>query len=746
MINSNTLFRNVIFLLLLNCAIFFPQNNLHAQACGCTNCPIFMPDNFVGDFLINVMGATSPTLGQNGQGVCGVKIHFDHEYLGDLKIVLTSPGGQSVTLIGPTGLFGSTDGTMWDVSFVPCGNSAAPDPGFASTWSNNQFWAFFGNYLGSYYPNFGCLEDFNSGPVNGTWTLTVTDAQSVDVGSFYSYEIIFCDPSGINCFSCAADAGALNQNDLSACVGSSTLNLNLPPTYVFPAVAPPAADYIYTYVISGAGGVILAYDPGADLSGFGPGSYTVCGMSYLTSQENLIPPPNGSLTTTQLNTQLASTVPPFCGDISSNCVNVTIKPIPVIEVNSPTTCSGQAVTLTATGATSYTWSSGGMGASETVNPAVTNTYTVTGTTNGCSGTAVATVTVAPSLTINVNSPTICNGQSATLNASGATSYTWSSGGTGASETVNPIITTIYTVTGTNNGCTGTALATVTVNPILSSSFPAAICTGSSYLFNGINITTAGAYKDTLTSISGCDSIVTLHLTVDSVLNSSFPVAICTGSSYLFNGINLTTAGAYKDTLNSVSGCDSIITLNLTMNPKPIINISSDTTIAQGTSATLTIVGGNSYNWSPSIGLSSTISNLVIASPSNTTAYCVIVTDTNSCSEDTCVVVIVKQPVEIPPCKSSGVELKVPNAFSPNGDDNNDLYCLQGWNECIESFTIAVYNRWGEKVFESNNPNFCWNGTLRGQPLDAGVFVYIIKAKYHDQFQKIEKRGNVSLIR
>ena len=209
---------------------------------------------------------------------------------------------------------------------------------------------------------------------------------------------------------------------------------------------------------------------------------------------------------------------------------------------------------------------------------------------------------------------------------------------------------------------------------------------------------------------------------------------------------MTTAGAYKDTLNSVSGCDSIITLNLTMNPKPIINISSDTTIAQGTSATLTIVGGNSYNWSPSIGLSSTISNLVIASPSNTTAYCVIVTDTNSCSEDTCVVVIVKQPVEIPPCKSSGVELKVPNAFSPNGDDNNDLYCLQGWNECIESFTIAVYNRWGEKVFESNNPNFCWNGTLRGQPLDAGVFVYIIKAKYHDQFQKIEKRGNVSLIR
>ena len=67
-----------------------------------------MPDNFTGDFNINVMGATNPILGQNGQSVCGVNIHFDHEYLGDLSITLTAPNGQSVQLVGPIGFFGLT--------------------------------------------------------------------------------------------------------------------------------------------------------------------------------------------------------------------------------------------------------------------------------------------------------------------------------------------------------------------------------------------------------------------------------------------------------------------------------------------------------------------------------------------------------------------------------------------------------------------------------------------------------------
>lgn len=322
------------------CMFFGGQQGLRAQGdCVCTNCPQFMPDNFVGDFLINVMGATNNTLGQNGQGVCGVNINFDHEYLGDLSIVLTSPSGQSVTLVGPIGLFGSTDFTTWDVSFVPCGDAANPDAGFANQWNNNQPWGMFGNYTGAYYPSNGCLENFNSGPVNGTWTLTVTDGQAVDVGNFYNYEIIFCDPSGISCFSCAADGGNLTQADVAACYGSPNLNLDLPPTYAPPFVAPPAADYAYTYAVSGAGGILLAYEDGPDLTAYDPGTYTVCGFSYLISQQNLIPQPDGSLTMVQLNNLLGSNTPPMCGDLSGNCVNVVINASPPDEEEYATVCA-----------------------------------------------------------------------------------------------------------------------------------------------------------------------------------------------------------------------------------------------------------------------------------------------------------------------------------------------------------------------------------------------------------------------
>ncbi len=322
-----TFFTALAFCLVLSA----PPSQLSAQTCGCTNCPQFMPDNFVGDFLINVAGADNPTLGQNGQGVCGVTMHLDHEYIGDLTITLTSPSGQSVTLIGPEGFFGGTDGDVWDISFVPCGDAANPDPGFTDIWNNNQNWGMNNMYFGSYYPNSGCLENFNSGPVDGTWTLTVVDGQAIDVGNFYDYEIIFCDPSGITCFSCAADGGDLTQSNVTACEGSSNLNLDLPPTYISPILPPPTSDYSYTYIVSGAGGIILAYEPGPDLTAYDPGNYTICGLSYLTVQEGDIPPPDGTLTVTQLNNQLNSGTPPFCGNISGNCVNVTINSAPPDE-------------------------------------------------------------------------------------------------------------------------------------------------------------------------------------------------------------------------------------------------------------------------------------------------------------------------------------------------------------------------------------------------------------------------------
>ncbi|MDO8365635.1 MAG: proprotein convertase P-domain-containing protein, partial [Saprospiraceae bacterium] len=329
------------YIFLFAAAHLFALGSLNAQACECTNCPQFMQDLFVGDFNINVQGATNPTLGQNGQGVCGVNVHFDHTAICDITITLTSPSGQTITLVGPIGQFctnmGNT-GTDWDVSFVPCGGGAMPDPGFTDQWHNNQNWGGNNNYTGSYYPFNGCLGNF-TGPVNGNWTLTVTDGQANDVGNLFDYEIIFCDPSGINCVSCAADAGALLQADIEECPGSQNLILDLPPSYQSPAIPPPSAEYTYAYVISGNGGVILDFAATPDLSSLPSGNYTVCGLSYLTAHENLLPVINGILTVTQLTNQLNSNTPPFCGNISSNCVGITIFPVPPDVEESATICA-----------------------------------------------------------------------------------------------------------------------------------------------------------------------------------------------------------------------------------------------------------------------------------------------------------------------------------------------------------------------------------------------------------------------
>lgn len=336
-----------IYLLALFFGLFAAPVFAQGGGCVCTNCPQYMPDFFVGNFNINVQGADNNILGQNGQGVCGVTVHFEHTAICDISITLISPAGQSVTLVGPIGNSCNnmgTVGTDWDISFVPCADPAAPDPGFANQWSNAQPWAANTDYTGVYYPFAGCLENFNAGPVNGNWQLNVTDGQAQDDGNLFNYEIIFCDGSGISCVSCAANAGNLLQPDLMACEGEAILDLTLPPTYVAPNVPPPAASYSYTYVIS-QNGIIIDYDPTANLTGLPAGNYSVCGMSFLTTDGNEIPAPNGTLTVAQLTMQLNSSTPPFCGKITSNCVNVLIKLKPADVEETEVVCFGECVTM-----------------------------------------------------------------------------------------------------------------------------------------------------------------------------------------------------------------------------------------------------------------------------------------------------------------------------------------------------------------------------------------------------------------
>lgn len=145
----------------------------------------------------------------------------------------------------------------------------------------------------------------------------------------------------------------------------------------------------------------------------------------------------------------------------SNCMSMgafilTVAPLPTLTVNSSSSlsCGGSSVVLTASGAGTYTWSSGQTSASLQVSPLATTVYTVTGTNNACSSIKTFTqqVQALPILSINSTSNQICRGNSVVLTASGASGYLWNTGQSSPSLSLSPLATTIYTVTGTTNGC------------------------------------------------------------------------------------------------------------------------------------------------------------------------------------------------------------------------------------------------------------------------------------------------------
>ncbi|MCE2961859.1 MAG: T9SS type A sorting domain-containing protein [Chitinophagales bacterium] len=120
---------------------------------------------------------------------------------------------------------------------------------------------------------------------------------------------------------------------------------------------------------------------------------------------------------------------------------------------------------------------------------------------------------------------------------------------------------------------------ITVLPQDSSILNTSICNGASYSFNGNNLTSAGVYRDTLIATNGCDSLIILNLTIKPTSSSTINSTICKGMTYLFNGLQRSTSGVYKDTFASSNGCDSIVTLNLTISSPPVITTTDSSDFA-----------------------------------------------------------------------------------------------------------------------------------------------------------------------
>jgi hypothetical protein len=179
--------------------------------------------------------------------------------------------------------------------------------------------------------------------------------------------------------------------------------------------------------------------------------------SSTTNSILAMPVATGVLSVTAINS---------CGTGSAQTLTITVIPAPTVTVAGVTSiCAGAGLTLVASGANSYSWSNGSQNSTLQVSPLVNTTYTVTGTSAGCSHSIVKTITVNPLPVLSIaGNNSICRGKSSTLIASGATSYSWNNGANTTSLQVSPLATTIYTLNGTNSsGCSASMLYTVTVN-------------------------------------------------------------------------------------------------------------------------------------------------------------------------------------------------------------------------------------------------------------------------------------------
>ena len=184
------------------------------------------------------------------------------------------------------------------------------------------------------------------------------------------------------------------------------------------------------------------------------------------------------------------------------------------------------------------------------------------TANGCDSIVTLNLTVNPVANTNL-SAAICEGTMYAengFNASEAGTYTQN----------------LQTV----NGCDSIVTLNLTINPVASTNLTAAICEGSVYTENGFNASEAGYYTQTLQTVNGCDSIVTLNLTVNTVESTNLTAAICEGSAYTENGFNVSEAGTYTQNLQTINGCDSIVTLTLSVNPVESTTLSA--AICEGT--------------------------------------------------------------------------------------------------------------------------------------------------------------------
>jgi gliding motility-associated-like protein len=532
------------------------------------------------------------------------------------------------------------------------------------------------------------------------------------------------------------------------------------------------------------------FDGGTIVSGAGQGPYQI---SWATP----------GLKTVTLNV----TSPGGC-TLPNDTSFVFVIPQPIANAGQDATvCSGGTVNLGAapTAGFTYSWTPAtNLSAANIGNPVfrfsnqsqqpATFTYFLNASVLGCSSRDTVAISVDPAqpLNVTVSGPTqFCEGESVTLTAdAGYNNYTWNDATTGASYTITSAGS--YFITAEDGqGCEflspATAVTVFDKPELVIDVLNNVSCFG----FNDGNVsfvTTGGtptyqyAFDDgtpiqgnnasgltpsnyTVIVFDGVQCSDTVFFTITEPIAPlgidllSLENVRCFGESsgsitvtgtngtppYTYNWSNGDTdanagsiaIGNYSVTVTDANGCTETDSYDITQPAPLLVTIQPEYEVLLGNTVVLNpAYEGNEplfFEWTPSTFLNNAAIDTPTARPFVTTTYTVTVSDTNQCEVSAATTVLV----------NDSIKIYIPNIFSPNADGINDVFLF--YANAVKDVYYIIYNRWGEKVFESKDITAGWDGTYKGKLAPEGVYTYYIQFTFLN-FTQEKRKGSVTLVR
>ncbi|GEM_PF-1574348 len=655
-------------------------------------------------------------------GGCSLQVQ---DNCGNLLVIeyLQTDGTWSVNLPNPTPVFGETADWRAYVAGAP-DNNGDGNPDCMQT--------------GTVTAVCGCTPP--TPPIPVTDNLTICEGQTntaaFEATTVAGTYVLWTNPAGI----AVADGLTYVPTTPGAYTAQAVLtgnNLCTSTAVTFTLTQLPQESAAFTYPSA----QFCATDPAAlpTISGAAGGTFTASGGLTIDAASGEITFTNaGSFTVTYTTAGACPDVQTFSLSVI-DCTTCTPPAPPVVVAGSLTVCAGlvntQPFVVTAPANAYIQWyNSAGLpiATGENFVPTLPGTYTAQSVETGndlcVSASIAATLTELPA-----DDPSF---------AYGSTAY--------CIGEPNPVPVSITTPGGTFTASGGLLINFNTGEIDLNSALG-----GGSFV---ITYLTAGVCPDTAN--------VTINISGSNVgVEAGSDITVCEGETINLNGtltsgfgeVNWTTAsgngvfttpaslstgftpsqtGTFMLYITAQDACGNMAadSLLLTIQPQVVVSVTGQSNIQQGQSTQLTASGALGYIWQNHPSLSCTDCPNPVVTPTQTTTYTVSATD--ACSEPVSFTVIVLPAVD---------KVIAPNAFSPNGDGVNEVFRVFSSAE-LGSFSMQVFNRWGNLVFETDNPAEGWNGTYKGEAQELGVYVYQIRYTFATGGSEKVLKGNVTLVK